>query len=212
MLWVLALLGQLAVASEPVRVGSMDALHEAVCGTGRGASTPWSLHQLYDCSTRTLFIPYQLWTGVPWDGRRDTPCMHSADTLFNVNGRSPTTIQGPKEWTNPVTGHKEAIWVREKVSGRKTQYFSCHEKGIGRVHDSRWNSVWKTGRCKFPGGYGWRIAERRYCVDTSIEIVAIEMNAEAELTSLVFKWWYGEILDHVYKYAPERGMLNAWKQ
>lgn len=212
MLCVFAFSGQVALASESVRVLSMGALHSAVCENSQAALTPWSLRQLYDCSTRALFIPYQLWTGAPWDGNRDAPCMHSADTLFNVNGRSTTTIQGPREWTNPVTGEKEIIWIRDKVSGRKTQYFTCHEKGVGRVHDSRWNSAWGTGRCKFPAGYGWRISERRYCVDTSIEIVAIEMNGETELTSMEFKWWYGENFDHIYKYAPEKGMLNAWKQ
>ena len=61
-------------------------------------------------------------------------------------------------------------------------------------------------------GYGWRLSERRYCVDASIEIVAIEMSGDAELRNLEFKWWYDETLDHVYTYAPEKGMLNAWKQ
>ena len=190
----------------------MDALHEAVCETKQDVTTPWSLGQLYDCSTRTLFIPYQLWTGAPWDGNRDAPCMHFADTLFNGNGVSATTIQGPREWNNPTTGEKEDMWIRNKVSGRKTQYFTCHEKGIGRVHDSRWKRAKRSGRCKFPAGYGWRLSERRYCVGTSIAIVAIEIDGQSELQSLQFKWWYGEKLDHVYKYAPEKGMLNAWKQ
>jgi len=204
--------GEVASAADSVRILNMGSLHEAVCETSQVASTPWSLRQLYDCSTRVLFIPYQLWTGAPWDGNRDAPCMHPVDTRFNVNGVSATTIKGPREWTNPATGRKEVIWVRDKAAGRKTQYFTCHEKGIGRVHDSRWIGAWSSGRCKFPAGYGWRISERRYCVDTSIEIVAIEMSEETDLASMEFKWWYGEKFDHVYKYAPEKGMLNAWKQ
>ncbi len=29
---------------------------------------------------------------------------------------------------------------------------------------------------------------------------------------LVFKWWAGDTLDHVYRYAPNYGMTNAWDQ
>ncbi len=204
--------GQMALASESARIQSMGALHDIACEKDQTTLTPWSLAQLYDCSTRVLFIPYQLWTGAPWDGNRDAPCMHSADTRFTVNEFSDTTIQGPSTWMNRVTGVTDSVWVRTKVSGTKVQYFTCHEKGIGRVHDNRWNVTWAPGRCKFPAGYGWRLSERRYCVDTSIEILAIEKNDKRELTSIEFKWWYDENFDHIYKYVPNYGMLNAWKQ
>ena len=104
-----------------------SALHELACTEPKKGGAPWNVANLYDCETKQLFIPYQLWTGVKWDGNKDAPCMHKADTLFHVNGRSATTIKGPREWKS------RQIWAREKVNGSKTQYFECHDKGIGRV-------------------------------------------------------------------------------
>jgi len=63
--------------------------------------------------------------------------MHKANTRFTVNDDSTTTIKGPVDWTHPKTGKRHRIWSREKVNGPKVQYFSCHEKGIGRLYDNR---------------------------------------------------------------------------
>ena len=51
--------------------------------------------------------------------------MHRANSFFNVNNDSLTTIKGPKKWENPKTRSEETIWIRDKANGSKTQYFVC---------------------------------------------------------------------------------------
>ena len=194
-------------ASDPA-----ERFHERACASYSASTSPWHVTNLYDCATRELYIPYQLWTGTSWDGRNDGPCMHEARTSFEVNGRSPTTIRGPKAWRNPKTGEEELVWVRAKRNRSKVQHFTCHEKGIGRVYDSRRKRSYRTGRCKFPAGHGWKVGERRSCRSTSIEITEVGLDKTGHLKRLDFKWWAGSKLDHIYRYVPENGMKNAWKQ
>ena len=69
--------------------------HERACASYPPSASRWHVTNLYDCKTRKLYVPYQLWTGAKWDGRKDGPCMHEADSAFDVNGFSRTTIRGP---------------------------------------------------------------------------------------------------------------------
>lgn len=190
----------------------VENLHRAACTERPSGQSAWHISNLYDCTTRTLFIPYQLWTGASWDGVRDSDCMHRADSEFTVNGTSTTTIKGPVDWTHPKLGTQHQIWSREKVNGTKVQYFSCHENGIGRLYDNRRERFYKPGRCKFPAGPGWPIKKRRGCMDTTIEIVNLELTTNNELAALKFKWWVNGRLDHIYRYTPNYGMTDAWRQ
>lgn len=187
-------------------------LHQLACQTPTTNPSPWHIANLYDCATQALYIPYQLWTGATWDGAKEGDCMHRATSRFDVNASSPTTINGPKPWTNPETGRDELMWVREKANGSKVQYFTCHEKGIGRVYDSRGPRSYPTGRCKFPAGFGWKLLERRHCEATSIEITKVDLDHNRNLEAIEFKWWFDATLDHVYRYVPNYGMTNAWKR
>lgn len=200
-----------------VMAENMDDLGKAACGNGKAKGSPWHISNLYNCENNSFFVPYQLWTGAKWDGDKESACMHAADSAFTVNNVSKTTIRGPIQWKNPRSGKTIAIWVREKVSGPKTQYFACHENGIGRVYDNRWEEYYTVGRCKFPAGYDWKIGNRRDCMQTSVEITDVDLNSDGQLYSIKFKWWYmdrsGEWhLDHIYRYEREIGMTNAWKQ
>ncbi len=56
--------------------------YEAACVEPATSTSPWNIKNLYDCENRSLFIPYQLWTGADWDGAKDAPCMHTANSLF----------------------------------------------------------------------------------------------------------------------------------
>ena len=186
--------------------------HKLACASYPSSSSPWHVNNLYDCRTRELFVPYQLWTGAKWDGRKDGPCMHKADNTFSVNDRSLTRISGPKKWRNPKTDKEEMVWVREKVQGWKEQYFICHEKGVGRLYDSRRPRYYRNGRCKFPAGNGWKVGVRRDCRSTSIEITHVGLDETGHLKDLKFKYWSRSRLDHIYRYVPNLGMTNAWKQ
>lgn len=194
-----------------------DTIHDAACvNKSQHSKSPWNISNLYNCEQRELFIPYQLWSGETWDGNKFSACMHEANTLFYVNGKSGTTIKGPKTWRHPWLNTEIKVWYREKVNGSKQQYFTCHEKGIGRVYDSR-RGYYSLGRCKFPAGFGWQIGVQRECNETAIEITKIELDDHSNLTAMEFKWWFenndGELIhDHTYRYEPNIGSVNAWEQ
>ena len=138
-----------ASAQNKVTLQDPETLHELACSGASESDSPWHIGNLYDCESWSMFIPYHLWTGAEWDGNKDGPCMHEASTTFFVNRRSKTTIEGPKEWRG------QEIWVRAKSDGSKSQYFECHDRGIGRVYENRKGRkrvYRKTGRCKFPAG------------------------------------------------------------
>lgn len=194
-------------------------LHEAACAVGDDNNTSeWDIKSLYSCETKKLYVPYQLWSGSKWNGDKESSCTHEANSTFYVNGTSGTTIKGPEEWENPESLDTVMIWKREKLNGTKQQYFACNEKGIGRVYDSRRGGrYYGLGRCKFPAGHGWEIGKQRICKSTAIEIIKIEIDSKKSLVGIEFKWWYesrdGEFVhDHTYRYEPNIGSVNAWKQ
>lgn len=170
-------------------------------------TSPWNIKNLYDPRNDSMFIPYQLWTGMNWDGDKNAPCMHSANSLFAVNGTSETTITGPHEWQGMN------VWFREKTDGSKQQYFVCNPKGIGRVYDSRYpGRRYSNTRCKFPAGYGWRIGTERDCTATSVKITKMIFDPDYNLTAIKFEWRTNGYHDHTYIYAVGYGMSEAWKQ
>jgi hypothetical protein len=175
-------------------------LHALACDTPAESNSPWNIRNLYDCKTSTLYIPYQLWTGAKWDGSKDGPCMHAAGPL----------IRGPVAWRNPETGATEVVWSRAKADGSNAQYFACHEKGIGQVYDSRERRLHAKGECNFPAGYGWGLSVKRECGETAVEITAITLNRRNELESIEFNTWDGATPDHLYRYAANIGLTDAW--
>lgn len=192
---------------------SANELHRRACM--RQAVTPasaWHISSLYDCVKGELYIPYQLWTGASWDGRKRAACMHRANSRFWVNGRSETIIRGPLRWVSPESGAIHQAWSREKTDGSKVQLFTCHERGIGRVFDSRGDRYYDPGRCKFPAGGGWKLGVARACDQTRIEIIHIELDTRNRLAAIHFKWWVHGRLDYIYRYAPNKSMTHAWKQ
>lgn len=189
-----------------------DSFYKLACAGYPPSSSPWHVGNLYDCKTRKMFVPYQLWTGAEWDGRKDGPCMHKADTTFDVEGGGLTRIWGPKKWSNIESGEDELVWVREKITRYKVQYFTCHQDGIGRVYDSRYPKYWYPGRCKFPAGREWKIRSRKDCEGTALEITHVGLDAKGHLEEIEFKYWSRDRLDHIYRYVPKQGMTNAWKQ
>ena len=198
---------------------SAEALHQAACvEIDDTNASPWSINSLYNCETKQLFIPYQLWTGARWNGDRNSHCMHEADATFYVNGTSETKINGPIDWIHPKTKKTLRVWTRQKQKGAKQQYFTCNSKGIGRVYDNRKQGrYFDLGRCKFPAGKGWAVGKQRKCQSTAIEIVKVELDAKKSLAAIEYKWWYQSrngkfVHDHTYRYEPNIGNVNAWKQ
>lgn len=175
-------------------------LRALACETALESGSPWHIKNLYDCETDTLYIPYQLWTGARWDGAKDGPCMHPA-----AGG-----IEGPREWRNPESGVVETVWSRANADGSSRQYFACHEHGISKIYDSREERVLPEGECHFPAGRGWRLSVKRQCGETAVEITAIALNRRNELESIEFNTWDGAKPDHLYRYAANVGLTDAW--
>ena len=149
---------------------------------------------------------------VGWPQRRVLHAQGRPNT-FTVNNRSQTRIWGPKKWSEPrITDKEEMVWVREKVQGSKEQYFTCHEKGIGRLYDSRRPRYYRIGRCKFPAGHGWKIRSRRDCLDTSLEITHVGLDDTRPPERDRVQIWSRSRPDHICRYVPNQGMTNAWKQ
>ena len=184
------------------------------CNNVKQGNSPWHISNIYNCENKSFFIPYQLWTGMDWDGDKNASCEHESNSSIYVNGKSGTTIKGMTDFKDPNTGIKAKIWKREKMNGSKQQYFTCNENGIGRIYDKRGNKerYFDLGRCKFPAGYNWKIEEMRECVDNSIEITNITFYDNKNLHSIEFKWFTKKTYDHKYKYVRGTGMTNAWKQ
>ena len=197
-------------------------LHELVCNKKIEPSSPWSIHNLYHCGSRSFFIPYQLWSGAQFLGSKNTVCMHPTNHTFVNIDKTKTNILGPTSWENPVTDGTEVIWVRENKDKAIMQYFTCHENGIDMVFDTESKRSFKPGRCMFPGGAGWQLGRERPCRSTSIEIRSMTLDAQASLESIVFKWRAvksslvneaeDKQFDYIYRYERGKGMTDVWKQ
>ena len=80
------------------------------------------------------------------------------------------------------------------------------------VYDSHGPWYILPGQCKFPAGSGWKVGKRRSCTKTANEIVNMVLDKGGHPAALVFKFWFRSKLDHIYRYEPEYGSTNAWKQ
>lgn len=183
----------------------MQQFHEQVCALpepGADAS-PWHIRHLYDCQTKELFIPYQLWTGAHWDGDKTASCMHPADNL-NYRKRHAT---GPVEWKNLRTGEIEMLWHQTRPDG-VVKHFKCHDKGIGKRHDSRKpNYVYWDYRCIFPAGFGWELRKQRHCLKTTIEITHLRLTPDNLLESMTHDWWVKDKFAHQFTHRPNIGRV-----
>ena len=120
---------------------------------------------------------------------------------------------GPEEMEEPQNGGRRIGLGAGKGPGFKEQYFTCHEKGIGRLYDSRKPRYYRVGRCKFPAGHGWKVGVKTDCVKTSLKITHVGLDDKGRLSELKFEYWSRrDRLDHIYRYVPDQGMTNAWKQ
>ena len=189
----------------------------------------WSKQNVYDPETDTYYIPYHLWTGAYWDGNKnENVILHSADTVFLVNGVSETHVNGPETWRHPYLDKEFKVYRRAKSNRDKVQRFVFHENGIGRVYDhrpTRSDDWYYDGKeVKFPAGWGWKIRApqtfsftiwangREQSWTTTIEITAIEFDHESVMTALKYNYSVNGILDHKYVYRPRIGMAVAREQ
>ena len=178
------------------------------------AEDPWAAS--YDAATGNRFIPAQLWTGSPWDGRREID-LPKADLTFGNRGEK--RLRGPVVWTRPSTG--ETIQVYERLNKDKKQLFtiSSDKTGMGRVFDSRYARDC-IDEVKFPLGL-WKQGEvRTYTVSCNggaklrplvVTIQKIDFTYRGVAHSLQFHWLIdggkGAARDVTYVYSPGKGLV-----
>ena len=180
----------------------------------RAAEDGWAAS--YDTATGSRFIPVELWTGSPWDGRREIG-LPKADLKFGSRGDK--GLRGPIDWVRPSTG--EALLVYERFNGDKKQLFtvSSDKTGMGRVFDSRYPRDC-IDEVKFPLGL-WKQGEvRTYTVSCNggtkirplvVTIQKIDFIYKGVAHSLQFHWVIdggkGAGTDVTYIYIPGKGLV-----
>ena len=168
-----------------------------VCNSKNTNSSPWSIRNLYDCKTKSFFIPYQLWSGAKFYG--------------NKGKLQALSIIGTKKWTNPEDDIEYDIYIRDRSRKGKIQYFIANTMGIGRVYDNRDERYYAEARMKFPAGYSWRLNEQRSLGVTDIKIIDMTFS-DNNLEGITFKWWVNGSLDHIYHYEVNQGVTTSIKQ
>ena len=193
-------------------------LHDKACAIEPYvADDPWHIANLYNCSTRQLFIPYQLWTGAQWNGDKDAPCMHEINNRNVLErpsdsyARGEVIIKGPIEWLNPFSGKTLSVWERQRPHRNASKYYVCHERGIGSIHNLRKpKEQFVEGLCQAPGGHGWMVGKRRTCIKVTLEIIDLTLDDNHHLSSLKVKYWWRDKLRYAHTYIPNEGIKSIY--
>jgi hypothetical protein len=189
----------------------LAALCLALAGAAR--ADDWSAWQrAYDPATRTRFIPVELWSGAPWDGKQE---IRMAPAALDFGERGDKYIKGPMVWNG--------IEVYERLSRQDVlQRFALRDDrtGLGRVYDSRARDLGCRGEVKFPLGR-WKQGEvREYELPCyrgnqplKVTIEEIDFVYEGVPHSLRFHWLFrggnGRGTDMRYVYSPLRGLVHV---
>ena len=171
----------------------------------------WSAWQrAYDPATRTRFIPVELWTGAPWDGKQE---IRMAPAALEFGQRGDKSVKGPTTWNG--------LEVYERLNRGKLQLFALRDDrtGLGRVFDSRYDTC--SGEVKFPLGL-WKQGEvREYYLNCGrgrprplkVTIEEIDFVHDGVPHSLRFHWLLmegrGRGTDMRYVYSPLRGLVDV---
>ncbi len=190
-----------------------DGLHQAVCAIQPYVSDdPWHIANLYNCASRELFVPYQLWSGATWEGDKQASCMHSVQRRSVLSQPSDqyaggeVIARGPVSWKDPHRGDTLQVWERVYPSINSYKYYACHKRGIGIVHNlSKPTEKYIRGLCRAPAGFGWKMGKRRTCVKTTVEIDELVLNENHHLVGLRYKYWFRDKLKFRYTLEPNRG-------
>jgi hypothetical protein len=184
------------------------------CAATAGDENVWQRSRLFDEKTGTYFIPYHLWTGMPWDGGTKLE-FHKTDSSFMAS----KSIEGPEAWAHPFLKREFQVYRRDNRG--KVQLFSFFPRGIGRVYDSR-EQRYFDGDIKFPAGPGWKVGVPVDFQQTSwkegngkanvrtvtIEILAIDFDRQERLRELRYRYLVNRVPDHEYTYQPNEGMVR----
>ena len=191
----------------------------------QSASNPYHFINLYDASSDSFFIPYQLWSGAKWDGVKSVEkCMHKANTTWTYfnprNTKSKGKITSPVKYTHPSSGE---VFQTFEWKGRKgSQNYICHAKGLARIYDHRFKKaglldspILNGTECKFPAGFGWQIRVSQDCnPEAPKQTTVTELVFDENFNLVKMKYTYTEkegfsakAADDYYEYEVGKGRV-----
>ncbi len=194
---------------------SADELHQQACSVQPPVvRDSWHISHLYDCLTKELFVPYQLWSGAQWNGDKQASCMHEVSQTTSLTRlgddfeSGEITIKGPILWEDTHTGEILHVWERSLDTYNSLKYYACHKRGIGIIHNLNKPHVnYIRGLCRAPAGFGWKIGQRRTCIKTTVEIINVTLDENGNLDSLTTDYWFRDKLSYRYTYQPNKGVV-----
>ena len=191
----------------------------------QSASNPYHFINLYDASSDSFFIPYQLWSGAKWDGVKSVEkCMHKANTTWTYfnprNTKSKGKIISPVKYPHPSSGE---VFQTFEWKGRKgSQNYICHSKGLARIYDHRFKKaglldspILNGTECKFPAGFGWQIGVSQDCnPEAPKQTTVTELVFDENFNLVKMKYTYTEkegfsakAADDYYEYEVGKGRV-----
>jgi hypothetical protein len=191
----------------------------------QSASNPYHFINLFDASSDSFFIPYQLWSGAKWDGVKSVEkCMHKANTTWTYfnprNTKSKGKIISPVKYPHPSSGE---VFQTFEWKGRKgSQNYICHSKGLARIYDHRFKKaglldspILNGTECKFPAGFGWQIGVSQDCnPEAPKQTTVTELMFDENFNLVKMKYTYTEkegfsakVADDYYEYEVGKGRV-----
>lgn len=163
------------------------------------------------------FIPFQLWSGAPWDGTLEIVDYTVARTDQPENN-PPITIRGPIASEFAPNRQVYERFRENRRIGRIYQLFAVNEKrdGVAMVYQDRGGVISKrtVTENKFPLGW-WHAGESRSADDsahTTIIIEDLDFEYRGRPHSIRFQWTTNLATDNSSHYIFSPGIGLAWSK
>ncbi len=175
------------------------------------ANDAWNKNNLLNKKNMTYFIPFELWLGVKWDGKR-AKTFHEVDTTLKTS----LELKGPFSWYHPYL--KKQLQVYKRTSQNNIELFTFYPAGVIKVYDKKHDAYLNNG-ITFPLGYGWKIGKPYYFSQEvwirdkhqmrKLGITIQKLDFEKEkLTKLVYDYSIDEEKVATYTYTTDEGMTK----
>ena len=186
------------------------------------STNPWHFSNLYDDASNSFFIPYHLWSGAKWNGKKSTEsCMHKVKNTWvfkRGDKERKQRISAPVDFKK--AGSSKALETFKSENRKNYQHYICHEKGLARIYDQRFEQTGELDsldgkECKFPAGFGWRVGKTQDCSKNSPKATKItELIFDKDFILQKMSYTYEKKKgakalrkDDYYEYVPNKGRV-----
>ena len=211
-----------ALASEVSIKKQSDAKSTFAKASKTNSTNPWHFSNLYDDASNSFFIPYHLWSGAKWNGKKSAEnCMHKVKNtwVFKRGDRErKQRISAPVDFKK--AGSSEVLKTFKSENRKNYQHYICHEKGLARIYDQRFEQTGELDsldgkECKFPAGFGWRVGKTQDCSKNSpkaTKITELIFDKDFILQKMSYTYEKKEGAkalrkDDYYEYVPNKGRV-----